>query len=65
MGVRNWESQARSWASTAPQWTPDDLDDAIRATYDADRALKSTTVSDDRATLRSLLLSLGAGKAAA
>ena len=65
MGVRNWETQARSWASAARNWTADELDQAIRATYEADRALKSTTVSDDRATLRSLLLTLGAGRAAA
>ncbi|MBI2615653.1 MAG: DNA polymerase III subunit delta [Gemmatimonadetes bacterium] len=65
VGGRNWEAQARSWASAVQHWTPDELDQAIRATYQADRALKSTTVSDDRATLRSLLLSLGAGKAAA
>jgi DNA polymerase-3 subunit delta len=65
MGVRNWEAQARNWASAVRHWMPDELDDAIRATYDADRALKSTTVSDDRATLCSLLLSLGAGRAAA
>jgi len=64
-GVRDWEAQARSWAAAAQLWTPNELDQAIRATYEADRALKSTTVSDDRATLRSLLLSLGAGKAAA
>ncbi|MBI2073872.1 MAG: DNA polymerase III subunit delta [Gemmatimonadetes bacterium] len=65
VGGRNWEAQARSWASAVQHWTPDELDQAIRNTYEADRALKSTTVSDDRATLRSLLLSLGAGKAAA
>jgi len=65
VSVKNWEAQARTWASAARHWTPDELDQAIRATYQADRALKSTTVSDDRATLRSLLLSLGAGRAAA
>jgi len=65
VGVRNWETQARSWAAGAERWTPDELDAAIRATYEADRALKSTTVSDDRATLRSLLLWLGASRAAA
>jgi DNA polymerase III delta subunit len=65
MGVRTWETQARSWAAAAQGWTPEELDQAIRATYEADRALKSTTVSDDGATLRSLLLCLGAGRAAA
>lgn len=65
VGVRNWEAQARAWAAASRRWTPDQLDQAIRSTYEADRALKSTTVSDDRATLHSLLLSLGAGRAAA
>ena len=64
-GPRSWEAQARSWAAAAPRWTPDELEQAIRATYQADRALKTSTVSDDGATLRSLLLSLGAGQAAA
>lgn len=64
-GIRNWDAQARSWAAAAQGWSGGDLDQAIRATYQADRALKSTTVSDDRATLRSLLLSLGARQAAA
>lgn len=64
-GLRNWEAEARSWAAAAERWAADELDAAIRATYEADRALKSTTVSDDRATLRSLVLSLGAGRAAA
>lgn len=65
VGGRNWEAQARAWASAAPRWTAPELDQAIRAAYEADRALKSTTVSDDRGTLRSLLLSLSVGKVAA
>lgn len=65
VGGRNWEAQARAWASAAPRWTTAELDQAIRAAYEADRALKSTTVSDDRGTLRSMLLTLSVGKAAA
>ncbi len=65
VGGRNWEAQARTWAAAAPRWTADDLDRAIRAAYEADRALKSTTVSDDRATLQTLLLSLQVAQAAA
>jgi DNA polymerase-3 subunit delta len=64
-GVRNWEGQARSWATAANRWQAGELDRAIRAAYQADRALKSTTVSDDRATLRGLLLTLHVTEAAA
>ncbi len=65
VGGRNWEVQARAWAAAEAHWTAPDLDRAIRAAYQADRALKSTTVSDDRATLRTLLLSLSVAEAAA
>ncbi len=65
VGGRNWEVQARAWAAAAARWTAVELDYAIRAAYRADLALKSTTVSDDRATLRTLLLSLSVAEAAA
>jgi DNA polymerase-3 subunit delta len=65
VGGRNWELQARAWATAAEHWRAAELDRALRATYQADLALKSTTVSDDRATLRTLLLSLNVREAAA
>jgi DNA polymerase-3 subunit delta len=64
-GGRNWEQMARAWAAAAGGWSAVDLDAAIRAAYQADLTLKSTTVSDDRATLRTLLLSLHVKEAAA
>jgi DNA polymerase-3 subunit delta len=64
-GGRNWELQARAWAAAAEHWNAAELDRALRAAYQTDLALKSTTVSDDRATLRTLLLSLNVREAAA
>jgi DNA polymerase-3 subunit delta len=61
----SWESKARDWAAAAQRWAAGDLDRALRAAYDADRALKATTVSDDRAALRTLLLALEVREAAA
>lgn len=63
--VRNWEAEARTWAGAAPHWSAAELDRAIADAYRADRTLKSTAVSDDRATLRTLLLSLDVGARAA
>ncbi len=65
VGGRNWETLARTWAAAAGRWTGAELDRAIRAAYLADLALKSTTVSDDRATLRTLLLAMNVKEAAA
>lgn len=59
-GVGDWKLAAERWSDGAELWSPVELDAAIRAAYDADRALKSTTVSDDRAVLANLILTLGA-----
>ncbi len=64
-GGRNWTLLARSWAAASARWSAVELDGAIRAAYQADLALKSTTVSDDRATLRTLLLTMNVKEAAA
>jgi DNA polymerase-3 subunit delta len=65
VGGGNWQLQARAWAAAAGRWSAAELDRALRTAYQADLALKSTTVSDDRATLRTLLLSLNVREAAA
>ncbi len=65
VGVGSWESKAHIWAVATERWSAEDLDRALRAAYDADRALKSITVSDDRAALRTLLLALEVREAAA
>jgi len=64
-GGGNWAAQARRWARSAPHWSTGTLAHAIRSAYAADRALKSATVSDDRAILHSLVLSLAAMERAA
>jgi len=65
VGGRNWELLARAWAAASARWSAVELDHAIRAAYQADLAIKSTTVSDDRATLRTLLLAMHVQEAAA
>lgn len=65
VGGRNWELLARAWAAASERWSGVELDHAIRAAYQADLALKATTVSDDRATLRTLLLAMNVKEAAA
>jgi len=65
VGGRNWELQARAWAAAAGRWSALELDRALGTAYRADLALKSTTVSGDRATLRTLVLSLNVREQAA
>jgi DNA polymerase-3 subunit delta len=55
-GLGNWKEEAARWARWAGGWQPDALRHALRRTLAADRALKSSTVSDDRAIVTELLL---------
>jgi DNA polymerase-3 subunit delta len=64
-GGRDWSAQARSWSSAVSHWSAAELDEALAVAYAADRALKSTTLADDRDVLRTLVLSLGVRQAAA
>jgi DNA polymerase-3 subunit delta len=56
---RPWSAAIADWCRWAEQWPAADLSRALRLTLDADRALKASTVSDDRGILRQLVLSLG------
>lgn len=62
---RGWREQANHWAEAARAWTPDGLDRAIAAAAEADRRLKSTTISDERGILLTMLLTLAEPRAAA
>jgi len=62
--LRDWKTEAATWAEAASHWSGPELDAAIAAAYDADRALKSTTVSDERGLLRTMLLQLATRAAA-
>jgi DNA polymerase-3 subunit delta len=64
-GLRNWREEARAWATMARQWSPAALDTALHAVYDADRQLKSTTISNDHGILTDMLLRVGGRRAAA
>jgi DNA polymerase-3 subunit delta len=64
-GLRRWGEEAATWAEAAPAWQAAELDGAIAAAAEADRRLKSTTISDERGVLITMLLTLVPSRAAA
>ena len=54
----DYRDAASRWARVAPQWPADRIIRAIRAARNADRRLKSTTVSDERGILIDLLMEI-------
>lgn len=64
-GLRNWREEARRWTEAAKHWPIEDLERAMRAAAEADRALKSTTLSDDSAILKNMVLEIATGRTAA
>jgi DNA polymerase III delta subunit len=58
-----WSDEAKRWTRAGQAWSAAEIDTAIAAVYEADRALKSSTLSDERAVLAALLLELPAGRA--
>ena len=58
-GLGSWEQTASRWASWAAHWSAGSLRAALRLALDADRALKSTTLTDERGILVQLVLALG------
>jgi DNA polymerase-3 subunit delta len=63
--LRDWSTECTSWSGAARRWTGEELDSAIALAAEADRQLKSTTISDERGILMSMLLSLPAVAVAA
>jgi DNA polymerase-3 subunit delta len=63
--LRDWDVESAAWSAAARRWSADELDGALAAAAAADRSLKSTTVSDERGILVSMLLALPAARAAA
>jgi len=57
-GLRSWKVEAELWAGSALRWSSSEISQALHLAYECDRALKSTTLSDEKGTLTSLLLSL-------
>ena len=61
----SWNTVAGVWAEAAARWRATELDAALSAALDADRQLKSTTVTDERGVLTQLVLGLSVRERAA
>lgn len=55
---RDWPDPYSMWAIAADVWTTEEITDALRAAYECDKALKSTTVSDELGTITEMLLQM-------
>ena len=61
-GLRGYKDEAARWARCSGLWTAAELSAALRATLAADRALKGTTVTDDRGIVMQLVLGFAAAR---
>jgi DNA polymerase III delta subunit len=57
-GLPDWKEESSRWARWAEAWPSPRIRAALQAARDADQALKSTTVSDERGILVDLVLRL-------
>jgi DNA polymerase-3 subunit delta len=57
-GLPDWKAESGRWARWAAAWPSDRIREALRAARDADQAIKSTTISDERGILTDLVLRL-------
>ncbi len=64
-GIPEYRKESAHWAGWASSWSAARLNAALRATRDADQALKSTTVTGERGILAGLVLELAVPKAEA
>jgi DNA polymerase-3 subunit delta len=60
-GLPEWKAEAHSWSLWAERWPQPRVRAAIKATLEADQALKSTTISNDRGVLTDLVMKLTVG----
>jgi DNA polymerase III delta subunit len=63
--LRNWAVEAAAWTLVARDWSAEHLAGALASAAAADRRLKSTTITDERGILMSLLLELPLARVAA
>jgi DNA polymerase III subunit delta len=59
-GLRNYRDEAARWARWSGLWTAAELSAALRAALAADRALKGTTITDERGIVTQLVLTFAA-----
>src|SRR5258708_5859671 len=55
-GLGDWKETAAKWATAAGHWSTADVSRAVRAALAADRALKDTSVTDERGIVSQLVL---------
>jgi len=61
----SYKEEAAHWARIIARWPPGRIRRALSAALDADQALKSTTISDERGVLTDLVLRIGVRRAEA
>jgi hypothetical protein len=64
-GLLSWGEEKGRWLRWAPSWPAARVADALRSILAADRALKDTTVSDDRGILTNMVLRMATSRRAA
>ncbi len=65
-GLLSWGEEKGRWLRWAPSWPATRVADALRSILEADRALKGTTISDERGILTDVVLRMAtSGRAAA
>lgn len=63
-GLAPWKEETARWGRWAPSWPAPRIRRALEATLATDRALKSTTLSDERALVADLVMTLTVGEKA-
>lgn len=64
-GLLGYKEEASHWSRIVAQWPAERLRSALKASIEADQALKSTTISDERGVLTDLILRIGVRSAEA
>ncbi|MGH7578803.1 MAG: DNA polymerase III subunit delta [Gemmatimonadales bacterium] len=64
-GLLGWGEEKGRWLRWAPAWPAERVADALRSILTADRALKFTSISDERGILTDLVLRMATSKRAA
>ncbi|HZI76849.1 MAG TPA: SPOR domain-containing protein, partial [Gemmatimonadales bacterium] len=60
-GLLGYKEEIGRWTRVVARWPAPRIRAALRATLEADQALKNTTISDERGVLTDLILRLGSG----
>jgi DNA polymerase III delta subunit len=58
-GVGLWSEEARRWTRAAALWTGKELEVALGAAFETDRALKTTSLTEEQGVLASFIVRLG------